>query len=163
MAAVDPEKFETFIRRHHVMTLATVGVDGAPWVAHAFYAWMPDGNFGAGEGGEAGAGSAGSFVFMNNPSTRHGAEMSANARVAAGIALETRIVGRLQGVQIEGTVLRPEGDLLEKARKAYLKRFPYATVMEQPLWVLSPDRMKLTDNTLGFGKKLIWERGDEND
>ncbi len=138
-------KIAAFIRKHHVMTLATAGVaDGRPWVAHAFYAWMPDDK---------------RFVFMNNPATRHGAEMSANPHVAAAIALETRVVGRLQGLQIEGEVRLAEGETLEAARRAYLRRFPYAGVMEQPLWVLEPTLMKLTDNTLGFGKKLIWTKG----
>ncbi len=135
------DKIAAFIRKHHVMTLATTGAGGLPWVAHAFYAWM------AREGW---------FVFMNNPATRHGAEMAARSHVAAAIALETRVVGRLQGLQIEGTVRLAEGDALDAARQAYLKRFPYAAIMEQPLWILEPTLMKLTDNTLGFGKKLIW-------
>jgi uncharacterized protein YhbP (UPF0306 family) len=98
------------------------------------------------------------LVFMNNPETRHGGEMTANAHVAAAIVLETRVVGRLQGLQIEGVVRMAEGDSLTAARRAYLKRFPYAAAMEQPLWVLEPTMMKLTDNTLGFGKKLIWRK-----
>ncbi len=84
--------------------------------------------------------------------------MSARPRIAAAIALETRVVGRLQGLQIEGAVRLAEGALLETARRTYLRRFPYATVMEQPLWILEPALMKLTDNTLGFGKKLIWTK-----
>ena len=44
----------------------------------------------------------------------------------------------------------------ETARRAYLKRFPYAALAELTLWAIRPDYMKLTDNTLGFGKKLIW-------
>jgi uncharacterized protein YhbP (UPF0306 family) len=84
--------------------------------------------------------------------------MSACGRIAAAIALETRVVGRLQGLQIEGEVRMAEGVELAAARRAYLKRFPYAAVMEQPLWILEPAMMKLTDNTLGFGKKLIWTK-----
>jgi uncharacterized protein YhbP (UPF0306 family) len=41
---------------------------------------------------------------------------------------------------------------------AYIKRFPYAAVAPLNIWVIEPDFMKLTDNTLGFGKKLIWNR-----
>ncbi len=169
----DFEKIAAFIRKHHVMTLATVGDDGRPWVAHVFYAWMADEKC---------------FVFTTDTTTRHGAEMSENARVAAGIALETSTVGRVQGLQIEGEVHKIPSDLdklppsafsappqcgdsrasvgdyllrkelsINKVRRTYLKRFPYAVAApDLPLWILRPYRMKLTDNTLGFGKKLTW-------
>lgn len=137
------KKIEDFIRKHHVMTLATVGADVRPWCAHVFYAWLPDERL---------------FVFTTETKTRHGAEMESRADVAAGIALETRTVGRLQGLQVGGSVRRAEGAELETARRAYLKRFPYAVVAELSLWVLEPSLMKLTDNTLGFGKKLIWTK-----
>ena len=140
---MEMDKIAAFIRRHHVMTLATVSGDGRPWTAHVFYAWLPE---------------QGLFVFTTGAETRHGAEMETAANVAAGIALETRTVGRLQGLQIEGTARRAEGAELAAARRAYLKRFPYAVAADLHLWLLEPTRMKLTDNTLGFGKKLIWQK-----
>lgn len=195
------DKIEAFVRKHHVMTLATVSSDGKPWTAHVFYAWMPTKKSVSSGQNEPKSGSgrideqnkpgnvenehtgAGCFVFMCNPGTRHGAEMEANANVAAAIALETRVVGRLQGLQIEGVVRRAEGnaernaksdeaeDNAERdvkrnagsgdagnARRAYLRRFPYAVAIEAQLWILEPTLMKFTDNTLGFGKKLIWEK-----
>jgi len=51
----------------------------------------------------------------------------------------------------------PEGDLAEKAKVAYLKRFPVAILMKTNLWVVKVRYIKMTDNRLGFGKKLIWE------
>jgi uncharacterized protein YhbP (UPF0306 family) len=42
----------------------------------------------------------------------------------------------------------------------YIKEFPYAAVADLELWRLEADFMKLTDNTLGFGKKLIWQRSE---
>ncbi len=160
MSNSDIDKIAAFIRKHHVMTLATVGAGGRPWTAHVFYAWLPGENL---------------FVFTTEPHTRHGAEISACADVAAGIALETSVIGRLQGLQIEGRVCKVgvgtdsppcEGGVsrsdgvvaFEKARRAYLKRFPYAAVADLSLWALEPFLMKLTDNTLGFGKKLIWQK-----
>jgi uncharacterized protein YhbP (UPF0306 family) len=79
--------------------------------------------------------------------------MLANGRVAASVVLETHIVGKIQGLQITGQI-KPaiEGD-----KAIYLKRFPYAVVADLSLWRLEADMMKLTDNTLGFGKKLIWQ------
>ena len=67
--------------------------------------------------------------------------------------LSTRIVGKVQGLQLCGTVAR--GD--EEDKRRYLHRFPYAALAELTLWALVPDYLKFTDNTLGFGKKLIWK------
>lgn len=132
------ERFIKFIKKHHVLTLATVNSEGMPYVANCFYAFDAKRNL---------------FVFTSDLATRHGAEMAANSSVALSIVLETRIVGRVQGLQVTGRAER--GD--DEARKCYIKRFPYAAAADLELWMVEPTLMKLTDNTLGFGKKLLWE------
>ncbi len=135
------ERFIKFIKKHHVLTLATVNSEGMPYVANCFYAFDTKRNL---------------FVFTSDLATRHGAEMAANSSVALSIVLETRIVGRVQGLQVTGRALR--GD--DEARKCYIKRFPYAAAADLELWMVEPTMMKLTDNTLGFGKKLVWQSAE---
>ena len=126
-----------FIKRHHVLTLATVSSTGEPYCAACFYAYDKERN---------------RLIFTSDDATRHAQDMLQNASVAIGITLETRVVGKVQGVQICGKAER--GD--EQDRLLYIKRFPYAAVMPLHLWAIEPSFIKLTDNTLGFGKKLIW-------
>lgn len=140
MASPD-ERIIKMIKKHHVFTLATSN-ENVPWVASCFYTWLDNEDV---------------FVYTTDLTTRHGAEANKNMKVAANIYLETKLVGKIQGIQIAGTTFRPEGELLERAKKRYLKRFPYARLMETTLWVLKPSAMKMTDNRLGFGKKLIWQ------
>lgn len=135
------ERFVRFLRRHHVLTLATVA-EGAPYCSNAFYCYDKERNL---------------IVFTSDPATRHAQEMERNPRVAASVVLETKIVGRVQGLQLCGTAARAD----ETAKRIYLKRFPYAALAELTLWAIEPDFMKLTDNTLGFGKKLIWNNKQE--
>ncbi len=132
------ERFAKFIAKHHVLTLATVNSDGKPYVANCFYAYDKRRN---------------RFVFTSDLTTRHGQEMAENRRVALSIVLETRVVGRVQGLQVEG--IAEQGD--EEAKRTYIKRFPYAAVAPLTLWMVEPTMLKLTDNTLGFGTKLIWQ------
>ncbi len=88
------------------------------------------------------------------PDTRHARMLARNALTAASIVLETRVVGKVQGLQITGrTAPAAEGD-----KSLYLKKFPYAALADLNLWRMEAETMKLTDNTLGFGKKLIWQR-----
>ena len=128
-----------FIKKHHVLTLATLKVSGEqPYVANCFYAYDTERNI---------------FIFTSDSSTRHGAEMEQNPRVALSIVRETRIVGAIEGLQITGVAER--GD--DEAKRRYIRRFPYAAVAPLTLWMVRPEFMKLTDNKLGFGKKLIWQ------
>lgn len=133
--AVD-ERIVRFLRRHHVITLATASGE-MPYCSNAFYCYDKERNL---------------LVFTSDFSTRHAQEMERNPRVAASVVLETRIVGRVQGIQLCGNAGRAD----DAAKRAYLKRFPYAALAELTLWALEPDFIKFTDNTLGFGKKLIW-------
>ena len=125
--------------RHHVLTLATATAEGTPYCAACFYAYDKRRNI---------------IIFTSDETTLHAQQMAANSTVAVAIYLETRIVGKVQGIQICGTARR--GDEADKS--IYIKRFPYAALAPLNIWVVEPTFMKLTDNTLGFGKKLIWNK-----
>ena len=131
------KKITSFIARHHVLTLATATGEGLPYCAACFYAYDKARNL---------------FIFTSDDSTTHAQQMVANSAVACAITLETRVVGKVQGLQICGRVRSGE----EQDKMVYIKRFPYAAVAPLNIWVVEPEFMKLTDNTLGFGKKLIW-------
>lgn len=140
MKAVD-ERIIKFIKDHHVMTSATLGADGEPYCANLFYGYIAEANC---------------FVFTTEEKTRHYGEMLSSGFMAASIVLETRTAGRVRGLQMQGRVALAEGETLARARKSYVRRFPYAAAAELVLWTFRPTFMKYTDNTLGFGKKLIW-------
>jgi uncharacterized protein YhbP (UPF0306 family) len=82
--------------------------------------------------------------------------MLQNPQVAASIVLETKTVGKIQGLQLCGTATIAQESVFGKAHRAYLKAFPFAVVKQAELWLLKIEYCKLTDNRLGFGKKIIW-------
>ncbi len=130
------QRIVKFIKRHHVLTLATLS-EGGPYCSNAFFAYDRERN---------------QFIFTSSMETLHAQHMSKKPQVAASIVWETKLVGRIQGLQITGTVQRADSE----AQKRYIKRFPYTAVAELTLWSISPKTMKYTDNTLGFGTKLLW-------
>jgi uncharacterized protein len=132
-----------FVKKHHVLTLAT-SYNGSPWVANCFYAYMEEEN---------------ALIFTSSPDTKHIRDLEEGNRVAASIVLETSVVGKIQGIQLMGRLSEPEGEMLKKAKIAYLKRFPFAALMETNLWMLEIEYVKMTDNRLGFGVKVVWEGG----
>ena len=131
-----------FFKRHHVLTIATT-VNNEAWCANCFYVYLEEEN---------------SLVFTTDPETRHGQEFKKNPLIAGSVVLETSIIGKIRGIQFQGIISEPEDKLLQKAKSAYLKRFPVAILMETHLWVAELTHIKMTDNRLGFGKKEIWTK-----
>ena len=137
-----PEKrVVDFINQHHVLTLATC-VENNPWCANCFYVWLENENC---------------FVFTTDNVTKHAQDAMVNPSVAGSVVLETGIVGKIRGIQFRGIMKIPENELASKAKTAYLKKFPFAILMNTSLWIVQVNYIKMTDNRLGFGKKIIWE------
>lgn len=130
------------IREHHIFTLA-VTRDGQPWCATCFFVYDEVQNL---------------FIFTSEDDTRHirDAVETGNFQTAGAIALETKMIGKIRGIQFTGKMFRLEGTELKAAKKIYLERFPIARLSTLFLWAIRPDMMKMTDNRLGFGKKLYW-------
>jgi uncharacterized protein len=131
-----------FFRKHHVLTIAT-SISDESWCANCFYVYLKDENV---------------LVFTTDYNTRHGQEFIKNPMVAGSVVLETIVTGKIRGIQFQGIVSEPRGDMAVKAKSAYLRRFPVAMLMETNLWIVKLTYIKMTDNRLGFGMKLIWKK-----
>jgi len=135
-----------WIAANRVLGLATtrrVRDRTEPWACNLFYAFDP---------------ASMALFFMTEPTTRHGADMLADGHVAGAISTQETNVARLRGLQLTGIARPAAGPALETARRLYLGRFPIAALRPGPLWVLSIDTAKFTDNSFGFGTKFRWER-----
>jgi uncharacterized protein YhbP (UPF0306 family) len=136
------QRILSLIREHHIFTLA-VSRGTQPWCATCFYIYDVKRNL---------------FIFTSEEDTRHirDAVETDNFLTAGAIALETKMIGKLRGLQFTGIMFKLEGADLKTAKKAYIKKFPIAMFSSLYLWGIRPDMIKMTDNRLGFGKKLIW-------
>jgi len=129
-----------FINEHHVLTLATVN-DNKPYCCTCFYVYLEQLNC---------------FVFTSDEDTKHISDIRKQNYTAVSIALETSMVGKIRGIQITGITSDLVGEQLAIAKKTYIKKFPIARLAALHLWKFEPDFIKMTDNRLGFGKKLFW-------
>jgi len=136
------KKIIDFIDEHHVLTLA-VSENNFPYCANCFYTYDEE---------------ALSFIFSTDLDTKHGKIAHKNPNVSGVIVLETKKVGKIQGIQFTGTMKLPTGEEKGNAEKKYLSAYPFAKIMKTTIWVLKINFIKFTDNRLGFGKKLIWNR-----
>jgi len=132
------EPFEAFINEHHIVSLATCK-ENIPQCATLFFVYDA---------------LHVSFIVASDIKTEHIQNLLCNENVAGTIALETKSIGKIQGIQFQARMSLSE-DLEDK--KLYFKAFPYALAMNPTLWKIKILSMKLTDNRLGFGTKLTWE------
>ncbi|MDD4854786.1 MAG: pyridoxamine 5'-phosphate oxidase family protein [Sulfuricurvum sp.] len=134
-------KIEAFIANHHLLSLATCADE--LWCCSLFYAYNPE---------EI------TFIVATDTQTLHGNNVLKNHTVAGTVALETKTIGKIQGIQFCGNMT-----LCEESKGLYFAAFPFSRVMNPTLWEIRLDEIKMTDNTLGFGKKLLWKRSASNE
>lgn len=139
------ERIIKFIKEHHVLTLATSD-NNKPYCCNCFYVYDEKENI---------------LIFTSDDDTRHVAEVRKNNNIAGSIVLETNVVGKIQGIQFTGKMFEPEKENKSKIKKTYLKKFPFAALMNTQLWYIDLEYIKMTHNKLGFGKKLIWEKAEQ--
>ena len=125
-----------FIAKHHLLALAT-SKENTPQVANLFFAFDEKDV---------------AFIVASDEKTEHIQNVLHNENVAGSVALETDEVGKIQGMQFQAVMYKTEEYGL------YFKRFPYAKIMQPTLWKIELQKIKFTDNRLGFGKKLYWSR-----
>ena len=134
----DLEKIATFLYKHHVLSLATTDENQLS-VCSLFYVYSPQEN---------------TFIVASSDDTLHIKNIKHNNKIAGNIVLETKTIEKIQGVQFRGVFEELTDSSLASL---YFKKFKYAQIMKPNLWTIKVSYFKMTDNTLGFGKKLIWK------
>jgi len=131
-----------YVKKQHVLSLCAASADDM-WCANCFYVF-DDARM--------------ALWLMTESATRHGQLMQHHSRVAGTINGQPKSVLLIKGVQYRGRIQLLSGEVEAQARKAYQKRFPVAKKVSAPLWEITLDELKMTDNALGFGKKIVWQR-----
>ena len=135
----DLGKIASFIEKHHVMSLAT-SFDKELSVCSLFYVYDVQ---------------SATFIVASSHETIHIQHIKNSSMIAGNILLETQKIGEIKGLQFRGEFLEVDDSRL---KFLYFKAFPYALAMNPQLWQINVNYFKLTDNSLGFGKKIIWDK-----
>ena len=136
------EQIIHFLNEHHLLNLAT-SQNNKPYCCNLFYVYDQVSN---------------QLIFSTETKTKHAQDFICNTNVEGSIALETKEVSKIQGVQLLGTIYELKAARLQSAKEQYIQAFSYAANMDIHLWAMPLNFIKMTHNKLGFGKKLIWEK-----
>lgn len=137
------EKIAEFIARQTCGTLACVDETGQPWCFSFFYSWDEDG---------------GLLHYKSSADTRHSIILQSDKKIAGTILPDKLNLLQIKGIQFEGELLSPDHPLTTGGSAHYHKRHPIALAMSGDIWTIQVNHIKFTDNSLGIGKKLTWNR-----
>ncbi len=132
------KKIVNFIQKHHILSCSFFS-ETSIHSASCFYLFLEN---------------PARFIVASSKDTLHVKLALANPMVSGTIHLETKTIGKIQGIQYRGRWERANSD----EKKAYLKNYPYAIALNPKLWCIEIEYIKFTDNTLGFGKKLEYKK-----
>ena len=135
------KRIEAYIKTNKVFTIAT-SVNDLPYCANCFYVFDVKNK---------------SLIFLSDSSTKHIAEALKNDKVAGSIFNGETTIVKIQGIQFTGEFITPNKNQEEHFYQLYYKKYPFAKAKPSPIWAIQLNWIKMTDNTLGFGKKLLWK------
>ncbi|MBC7890367.1 MAG: pyridoxamine 5'-phosphate oxidase family protein [Ferruginibacter sp.] len=134
-----------FLQKQTCATICCVDEQAKPWCFSCFYALKLE---------------EGLLYFKSSEDSRHAALMKINPVIAGAILPDKLNALLVKGVQFEGVALDADHPLAEQASVNYHKKHPMGLAIPGEIWTIQISHIKMTDSTLGFGKKITWKRKD---
>lgn len=101
------------------------------------------------------------LYFKSSAATRHAQLLQRNGTVAGTIQPDKLNPLLIKGLQFTGTLVNPNDPLATDAFSVYHKKYPFAIAMKGEVLTIKLTAIKMTDNTLQFGKKIAWKLESE--
>ena len=137
-----------FLHEQNCASICCVDEAGKPYCFSCFYAFNAE---------------AGLLYFKSSANSQHATLMKINLFVAGTILPDRLNKISIKGIQFEAIVLDTQQPLVKRTLGIYLKKHPLALAIPGEIWAVQINKIKMTDSTLGFGKKINWEREPEKD
>jgi len=141
------ERIVEFMSHQRVANICCVDAEKRPYCFSCFYVFDAE---------------RGLIYFKSGPDTRHSQILQQNPIVAGTIQPDKLNPLAIKGIQFTGQIIHSKNELGLQAEAIYHKRYPFALAMKGAIWIVQPQTIKMTDNTLSFGKKLSWQLHEVN-
>ncbi len=137
------EKITSYIKEQTCATICCVDEQGMPYCFNCFYAYNEKEQL---------------LYYKSSGDTTHSGILLKNPVIAGSILPDKLVKIHIRGLQFEGILLGADNPVTKNGAAFYYKQHPLAVAMPGDLWTLQLNHLKLTDNALGFGKKIEWRR-----
>lgn len=138
---IDP-KIINFLQTEKILTLATC-VNDKPHCAICYYVYSEKLNM---------------LIFKSSNHCGHVQQGLINSKTAVAIHSSSNAIATAKGLQLECDFITGTESQNKEAKKVYYLKFPFALSFPGELWLLELTKIKFTDNSLGFSKKIHWQK-----
>lgn len=102
------------------------------------------------------------LLFKSSKETQHVKEGLDHSEVAGSILPNRKIdLSSNQGIQFNGVFVK-DAHKRKSLQSFYYKKYPFAKPLSGEVWAIQLCHLKMTDHTLGFGKKIKWSSNKNN-
>lgn len=136
------ERILDFIQGQKVASICCVDEENAPYCFSCFFAFDEKSLV---------------LYFKSSSETRHAQLLKKNGAVAGTIQPDKLNPLAIKGLQFTGVMVEPNDPLAANAFSVYHKKYPFAIAMKGDVLTIKLTAIKMTDNTLQFGKKIAWK------
>ena len=140
------ENIAGFLEQQTCASVCCIDDEGRPYCFTCYYAFNTK---------------AGIMYFKSSANSHHAGLMKKNPFVAGTILPDKLNKIMIKGLQFEALVLDTQQPLVKRSLGIYLKKHPLALAIPGDIWALKINYIKMTDSALGFGKKIIWRREED--
>lgn len=132
-----------FLQEQTCASICCIDETGNPYCFSCFYAFED----------------AKGLLYFKSSANSHHAQLMKNNPFIAGTVLPDKLnKWFIKGIQFEANVLDKEQMRIKQDPGIYLKKHPLSHAIPGDIWVLQINKIKMTDSTMGVGKKIIWDR-----
>jgi uncharacterized protein YhbP (UPF0306 family) len=96
------------------------------------------------------------LVFKSSLGTRHHSLIKENISIAGTILPNAIDFLKIKGIQFTGKLIGVTKINRLGLSAKYIKKFPMSLAINGYVWAVKLEFIKLTDSSLGFGNKTIW-------
>ncbi|MBC6492600.1 pyridoxamine 5'-phosphate oxidase family protein [Flavihumibacter stibioxidans] len=138
------EIITAFLEAQTCATVCCISENSTPYCFNCYYA------FNAADG---------LLYFKSSRDTEHGKILEINPLVAGTILPDKLVKMTTRGIQFTGKLQHGDALQVKDSANHYYRKFPLAHAIPGEVYTIQLDTIKMTDSTIGFGKKILWARG----
>ena len=137
------EKITQFLQTQTCCSISCLDEEGNPYCFSCYFSFDA---------------ASGTLSFKSSPDSYHAILISKNPNLAGTVLPDKLNKLSTKGIQFRGIRLSADDKFSQEASIKYHKRHPLALAIKGEVYTVQLNQIKMTNSSMGFGKKIHWER-----